>query len=212
MNKLSTTLPSVKEKLISLLILTILFISIAASAATPADSLPTIPNTRSSRLRSALTWVGEFPYSAGVEFSCLFEELIDLNFGFGLGMSGAKAGFGTRIYPLRRHNLSPMAGIYLYIATGLWDMEVSNDEGTAMYRITPDGAVLVSGGIRYRFGIGEYLTGAIGYSFPFIGEKARYISGSTDPALKQQMDKFATGGFSINVGIIIKLNRGSYRK
>lgn len=57
-----------------------------------------------------------FPYSAGLEFSLLFSELIDVNMGVGAGLSGWKYGAGTRIYPLRHSKVSPMIGAYFYHA------------------------------------------------------------------------------------------------
>ena len=205
---------------VCLLILIISFLSFAvvgsARAGMPSemrtDSISPVPQYQLIQVKIGFNLGYEFPYSGGIEFSCLFKEFIDVNFGYGLGMSGAKAGFGTRIFPMRRQKLSPMGGVFVYIASGLWDMEVSNNNVKAIYRITPDGAFMVNGGFRFRYGKGQYLIAGIGYSFPFAGEKARYVSGSRDPEMKRSADMFATGGFSLDVGLIIKLSRGSYKK
>lgn len=153
----------------------------------------------------------EFPYSAGLELSFLIKEIIDLNFGCGLGMSGTKYGVGTRIYPVPNRKVSPMFGVYLYHANGIKSLNVNVYEEVGEYRITPDNAVLLNAGIRFRFGKGHYLVGGLGYSIPFAGEKAVYISGSRSGSVQSFANVFATGGFSINVGILLKLSKGHYR-
>ncbi len=154
----------------------------------------------------------EFPYSPGVEFSFLFSELVDINFGFGFGSSGAKGGVGARVYPIRTKKISPMAGLFYYRASGMGEWQITQGDETAVYEITRDRALLINAGFRYRFGKGHYFTTAVGYSFPFAGDKAKYVSGSTNPEIKNTMDIFCTGGFSIDVGLQVKLNKGSYRK
>lgn len=153
-----------------------------------------------------------FPYSCGLEVSCLFNELVDVNVGCGLGISGAKIGFGSRIYPLRTKKFSPLFGLYLYYATGFWEMEVKKNNESAVYRISPDYALLPFVGFRIRFGKGQYFTCGIGYVFPYFGKMAAYQSGSHSPDLKKTMDAYATGGVSVNAGILIKLNRGNFKK
>lgn len=152
-----------------------------------------------------------FPYSAGLEFSLLFSELIDVNMGVGAGLSGWKYGAGTRIYPLRHSKLSPMIGAYFYHATGLQSINVSINLDEANYRITPDNALLLNGGMRLRFGNGHYFTAAVGYVFPFEGDQAVYMSGSRNEALRNMANAISTSGLSVNVGILLKLSRGHYR-
>lgn len=151
-----------------------------------------------------------FPYSAGIELSVLFSELVDLNAGVGAGLSGLKYGGGARIYPLRSAKISPMAGVFVYHATGLRELNVSNDFGQATFNITPDNAVLLNGGARLRFGHGNYLTLAAGYIFPFVGDQAERLYGSPSPQLQNMANAVATSGFSLNIGIQIKLSRGHY--
>lgn len=151
-----------------------------------------------------------FPYSAGVEFSALFLELFDINAGVGVGMSGWKYGGGMRVFPLRASKFSPLAGMYVYHATGLRDVMVGNELGQATFNITPDTAVLLNGGARMRFGHGNYLTLAMGYVFPFAGDKAVRVSGSNSPELQDIANAFATSGFSLNFGILIKISKGNY--
>jgi hypothetical protein len=71
---------------------------------------------------------------------------------------------------------------------------------------------LLNGGIRFRYGKGQYLMLSLGYAFPFVGDKAVYISGSHSASIESFMNAVSTGGFSVNVGILIKLNRGSFIK
>jgi hypothetical protein len=207
-----------KLKLLSLNLI-LCFISISAISANPYilgdkanDSLSIIPQYQTIQVKIGFNLGYDFPYSCGFEFSCLFKELIDANLGCGLGMSGAKIGFGSRIYPLRKKNFSPMAGVYFFYATGLWDMGVGNGNDKATYRITPDYAIQTSLGFRCRFRKGQYFIFGLGYTFPYFGEKAKYISGSKNPDHKKSMDAFATGGISMNIGFLIKLSRGSYLK
>lgn len=152
-----------------------------------------------------------FPYSGGAEFSLLFKELIDVNAGVGIGMSGLKYGAGTRIYPFRSSKISPMVGVYVYRATGTKSVNISVNMNQAEYRITPDTAILFNGGMRMRFGRGHYLTAAAGYVFPFHGDQAVYKSGSRDPSLQSFANTVATSGLSINFGILLKLSSGNYK-
>lgn len=161
-----------------------------------------------TKLGFNLGWT--FPYSAGVEFSVLFLELFDVNAGVGMGVSGWKYGGGMRFYPIRASKFSPMVGMYLYHATGLRDLSVSTEYEMATFNITPDTAVLLNGGARMRFGHGNYLTMAMGYVFPFVGEQAVRTSGSNSPDLQSAANAFATSGFSFNFGILIKISKGNY--
>lgn len=151
-----------------------------------------------------------FPYSAGVEFSMLFHELFDVNVGGGVGLSGWKYGAGARFYPMRDSKVSPMIGGYLYHATGIKALLLFNKYEDAEYQITADNAFLLNGGMRLRFGRGNYFTVAVGHIFPFEGEQAKYLNGSRDRQLRNRANSLATSGLSINVGILIKLSRGHY--
>jgi len=153
----------------------------------------------------------EFPYSIGMECSFLFSELVDANIGCGIGMSGFKVGVGARIYPIRKKKTSPMIGAYFYHASGLGTLNVNVNEDAGTYSIPSDNAVLVNAGFRTRFKKGHYLIAGIGYSIPYKGERAQYQSGSESSSLQSFADAFRVGGFSINVGILIKLTKGYYR-
>lgn len=153
-----------------------------------------------------------FPYSAGVEFALLFNELVDINAGVGLGISGAKYGGGLRLYPMRESIVSPMIGTYLFYATGTKDLTISSNGYEAVYDITPETAALVNGGLRLRFGSGHFLTAAAGLIFPFYGEQARFRSGSGSEEIKNMANALATSGFSFNIGIQIKLSSGHYEQ
>lgn len=153
-----------------------------------------------------------FPYSAGVEFALLFNELVDINAGVGLGISGAKYGGGLRLYPMRESIVSPMIGTFLFHATGTKDLTLSSNGFEAIYDITPETAALVNGGLRFRFGSGHYLTAAAGLIFPFYGEQAQYRSGSRSEDLENMANALATSGFSFNIGIQIKLSSGHYEQ
>lgn len=153
-----------------------------------------------------------FPYSAGVEFALLLNELVDVNAGVGLGVSGAKYGGGLRIYPMRENAISPMIGTYLFHATGTKELTISSNGFEAVYDITPETAALVNGGFRFRFGSGHYFTAAAGLIFPFYGEQAKYRWGSRNADLQSMANSLATSGFSFNVGIQIKLSSGHYEQ
>lgn len=154
----------------------------------------------------------EFPYAVGVEGSLLFDEMVDINMGFGIGMSGVKIGFGSRFFPIRNKKVSPMIGAYYYHASGINSINVSVNKEEGEYKITADNALLLNTGMRFRFGKGHYLMAGIGYSFPFKGDKAQYKSGSNASAVQSFADAISVGGFSMNVGILIKLSSGYYRK
>jgi hypothetical protein len=153
----------------------------------------------------------DYPYSAGIELSLLFNEIVDCNLGFGLGMSGAKLGIGVRTFPVRNSNFSPMFGAYLYHATGLKNLNVYVNDDEAVYDITSDNALLLNTGARFRFGKGHYIIAGIGYSIPFNGEKAVYKSGSTSESVETFANIFGTGGLSMNFGVLIKISKGNYR-
>lgn len=157
----------------------------------------------------SLGW--DYPYSAGIELSFLFNELIDCNVGFGLGLSGKKLGLGARMFPVRNNSFSPMFGAYFYHATGLKDLNVSVNDRHAVYDITPDNAVLLNAGGRFRFGKGHYVIAGIGYSIPFKGEKAVYKSGSTAESVENFANILGTGGLSLNIGLLFKVSKGNFR-
>lgn len=174
--------------------------------------IPTTFNYQPVQIKIGFNLGYEFPYSAGLEFSFLIKEIVDINFGCGMGMSGTKYGLGTRIFPVPNRKVSPMFGVYLYHANGIKSLNVNVYEEVGEYQITPDNAVLLNAGIRFRFGKGHYLVGGLGYSIPFEGNKAVYISGSRSSSVQSFANVFATGGFSINAGILLKLSKGHYRK
>jgi hypothetical protein len=153
----------------------------------------------------------DFPYATGAEISFLFSELIDINMGVGVSMSGTKVGIGTRIFPVRSKRVSPMIGAYLYHASGINNINVYVNNDEARYRISKDNALLLNAGMRFRFSKGHYLIAGLGYSFAFDNEKAVYMGGSRSSSVKSFADALAVGGFSLNVGILFKLNPGSYR-
>ncbi len=160
------------------------------------------------KLGANLGW--DHPYSAGLELSCLFDELYDVNIGFGLGMSGAKVGIGARYFPIRDKALSPMLGAYLYHATGIKELNMYVNQDEAIYKITPDNALLLNAGLRYRINKGHYLIGAIGYSIPFKGDKAQYLYGSRASTVETFANSISTGGLSLNVGVLIKVSSGHF--
>ena len=167
-----------------------------------SDSLGTGIKTR---LGFGLGW--EHPYSAGMELSFSFNEAVDINTGFGFGFSGAKFGVGCRLYPFKNNKISPVIGGFLFHATGIGDIKVNTNEEEAFYRITPDNAFLINGGIRLRSKSGDYFLATLGHSFAFEDKKAVYKSGSTDPFLNDFADAFATGGFSICLGYLMQLGK-----
>lgn len=201
----------------SLLFCACCFLGINATFAQQAQQSPDFLNESAPvyqplqfKLGFNLGWT--FPYSGGVELSLLFNELFDVNVGGGIGVSGLKYGAGARLYPLRNSKVSPMIGTYFYHATGTKTLNVSMNMDEAEFRITPDNAVLVNGGMRLRFGRGHYFTAAMGYVFPFEGEQAVRKWGSRNPALQNFANSLATSGFSFNVGILLKLSGGHYEK
>jgi hypothetical protein len=175
------------------------------------NQIDSTPGFQHLQVKTGFNLGWDYPYSAGLELSVLFHELVDCNLGFGLGMSGAKLGIGVRTFPLRNSNFSPMFGAYLYHATGLKNLNVYVNNDEAVYDITPDNAVLLNTGARFRFGKGHYIIAGIGYSIPFNGEKATYKSGSTSESVETFANMFGTGGLSLNFGVLIKISKGRYR-
>lgn len=150
------------------------------------------------------------PYSAGLECAVLFHELVDVNAGVGIGISGAKVGGGLRYYPLRKPKVSPMLGMLLFRSTGVEPLALSNGAFEATYALMPQTALLTNAGFRLRFGHGNYFTVATGYVFTFSGDRVVFQRGSRDPAFQTAAELLATGGFSLNVGIQVKLTKGHY--
>jgi hypothetical protein len=153
----------------------------------------------------------EFPYAIGIEGSFLFDEMVDINMGLGFGFNGFKLGFGSRVFPVRDKMVSPMIGAYFYHASGLHSINVTVKEEKGEFRIPSGNALLINAGMRFRFSRGNYLIAGIGYSIAFNGDKAQYISGSKAGSVQSFADKSAVGGYSINVGILLKLTNGNYR-
>ena len=153
----------------------------------------------------------ETAYATGIELSFLFHELVDFNFGFGLGISGAKYGFGSRFYPIRNKKFSPMIGLFFYQSTGMKSLNVSVNEKQGKFKIYPDKCILVNTGYRFRFGKGHYVIGSIGYSTPFEGKRAQYLSGSTSSSVQSFANAVAPGGLSVQIGFLLKLSDGKFK-
>lgn len=151
------------------------------------------------------------PYGTGLDFSFMFNEIIDANFGCGISISGTKTGLGTRFYPIRNKSFSPMIGAFLFHSAGQSKITVSFNEDSGIFRINPDNAILINGGFRLRFGKGHYLITGLGYSIPFKGEDAEYLSGSTLSSVQSLANTLTIGGISMSFGIVIKLSKGNYR-
>lgn len=180
---------------------------------TTVDSLSEKIEYQKLQFKLGLNLGWEFPYSVGPELSFLFNELVDVNIGGGAGASGGgKFGTGARIYPTRSQRFSPMIGTYLYHTTGISKIKLTVNNVEASYKIPSDNALLIDAGLRVRFGKGHYLIAGIGYSLPFKHEDAEYIDGSTDKSVQSFANNLKPGGFSINVGFLIKLSKGYYRK
>jgi len=219
MIKLKTSDMSKTKKLTRFLISAIMGIAVlgfSGNHLVASDSIPVSATDSTAGFQKIQTKIGfglgwDYPYSAGIELSLLLNEIIDCNVGFGLGMSGAKLGIGARTFPVRNSNFSPMFGAYLYHATGLKNLNVNVNTEEAVYDITPDNAILLNTGARFRFDKGHYIIAGIGYSFPFNGGKAVYRSGSTSESVKTFANALGTGGLSINFGVLLKINKGNYR-
>jgi hypothetical protein len=208
---------SILSQLSALLFL--LFCSIKAfpaenftSISTRLDSISEQTKYQPLQFKVGFTSGWKAPYGTGLDFSFLINEVIDVNIGCGISISGTKIGLGTRFYPIRNKNFAPMIGVYLFNSAGQNSITVSFNTDSAKYRIKPDKAVQIDAGFRYRFGKGHYIITGVGYSIPFKGENAEYLSGSTLDTVRSMADGLRIGGFSINFGILIKLSKGYYRK
>ncbi len=177
-----------------------------------ADSLDKQNVFQPLQFKLGLTSGWKAPYGTGVDFSFMIYELIDVNIGYGISISGNKFGLGTRFYPIRNNDFSPMIGAFIYHSKGQNSVTVSFNTDSAKYRIKPDNAIQINIGARYRFGKGHYFIGSLGYSIPFKGEEAEYISGSTLDSVKDLANGLRIGGVSVYCGILIKLSTGNYRQ
>jgi len=163
------------------------------------------------QVKLGLTSGWKAPHGTGIDFSLTINELVDINLGAGISISGTKIGVGARLYPLREKDFSPMIGAFLYHSGGMERITVTYNYDEAVYRINPNNAFQINAGARYRFGKGHYFIGALGYAFPFNKEGAEYINGSTLDTVRSVADAITIGGFAVYGGILIKLTPGNYR-
>lgn len=170
----------------------------------------TIPDYQPLQLKLGFNLGWCFPYSGGLEFSLLFHELIDINAGVGIGISGFKYGGGARLYPMRDSKVSPMIGAFVFHAAGAKGVVIPIGFEDATYDITPETAFLINGGMRLRFGRGHFFTAAVGYIEPFEGDQAEYQRGSRERRIRNVADALSTSGLSVNFGLQLKISKGYY--
>lgn len=187
-----------------MLILALAFAS-SLSLAHGSVKLDTLPKATTTRLGFDLGW--EFPYSAGMELAVAIAEVVEINAGVALGLSGAKAGIGLRAYPLVRSKWSPMVGAHLFTTSGLGEVTITKNTREALYRIPGNNGFVINVGARNRFKNGDYFMVAIGRSFAFDNEKAIYLDGSPDDDIKDIANIMGVGGFSFNLTYLIKLGK-----
>ena len=164
---------------------------------------------RPLQFRGGITSGWNAPYGSGLDFSFLIYQIIDVNFGFGVGKLGygTKIGLGTRFYPIRDPDFfSPMIGVYLFEGSGIDELTLVKkrylkENDTAKYRIKPNKAVQLNVGFRTREEERVSMSVSVGYSFLFKNEEAEYLSGSTLDELRSRANLYRIGGFSINLGL-----------
>lgn len=198
-----------KLKILCILSFLLPVISIANTVEENQTNSKTIYQPVQVKAGMHLGW--DFPYATGLEASVLLHELVDFNTGASIGMSGAKVGFGVRAYPLRKPRVSPLVGCYYYRNSGINRLNVNVNYDYAVYRIPANSAILLNAGIRIRLGKGHYILTSMGNSIPLAHRRAKYISGSTSSSVRNFANSFVLGGFSFNVGFLLKLNSGYYR-
>lgn len=198
-----------------LALLLLFFCSTKAFSSDHFTSISTRPYSSSEQMKHQPLQFGvgfttgwKAPYGTGLDFSFLIKEIVDVNFGCGISPWGvSKIGLGTRIYPIRNTDFSPMLGVYLFESSGK-DLTFEKhyfmrEPDIAKYRIKPDKAVQINVGFRARseYEDGFYTNVGVGYSFGFKNEEAEYLSGSTLDELRSRANIYRIGGFSINLGI-----------
>jgi hypothetical protein len=174
----------------------------ATSISTARDSMPTPVKTR---IGFDLGW--ESPYSAGMQLSMTIKEVIDLNAGVGLGLSGFKAGIGARVYPMPQNNWSPMVGAYLFATSGLGEVTLTSNNDEALYRIPSARAYAIQLGLRAKVD-DDYFIICAGHSWAYKGGNSVYLDGSTSDNIEKVADIMGVGGFSFNLSYLIRLGRG----
>lgn len=182
----------------------------SASSGVVKKSKVDIPDYQPLQLKLGFNLGWCFPYSGGLEFSLLFHELLDINAGVGIGVSGFKYGGGARLYPMRDSKVSPMIGAFIFHSTGTEGVVIPIGFEDATYDITPETAFLINGGMRLRFGKGHYFTAAVGYIEPFEGDQAEYVRGSRERQIRDVANALSTSGLSVNFGLQLKISKGHY--
>ncbi|GAA4373728.1 hypothetical protein GCM10023186_04600 [Hymenobacter koreensis] len=179
----------------------------ATTSDTPArpTPLPHLSNFRTSSLAISLGWGA--PYGFGIEYAHMLGSNFDVNAGAGIGVGG-KIGIGTRYYFRPERNFTPYVGANLTRSGRVDNVDVTYNNETANYSMTPSGLLSLRGGFRWQPGhVG--LSGTLGYGARLTGDPVVYSPYTPQPSqpLRDLVQTISPGGIEISIAMHIGLGR-----
>jgi hypothetical protein len=126
------------------------------------------------------------------------------NIGLGFSMSGFKMGIGTQYFFKAENKFSPYTGIHFTHNGGIGNLNVFVNQDSAVYAIDAGNSFHLRGGFRYALSSINFYTN-LGYGILLSGGKARYVSGSTDDAVKSLATVMEPKGLEVSIGIKFRL-------
>ncbi|WP_147320825.1 hypothetical protein [Hymenobacter lapidiphilus] len=177
----------------------------ADSYAYPQSGQPPASLYRRSALGITLGWGA--PYGWGFDYAHMVSPRVDVNAGFGLGISGAKIGVGSRFYLAPEKKVSPYFGANLVLSSATSN-SLDIDGDYTEYTTKANTVLNLRSGLRWQPGrVG--LLGTLGYGVRLGGDPIVY--NSTNPNPTQLTRDFAQaigpGGLELSLGISIGLGR-----
>ncbi|WP_019947962.1 hypothetical protein [Hymenobacter aerophilus] len=164
-----------------------------------------VSDYRRSALGITLGWGA--PYGWGIDYAYMVSPQVDVNAGFGLGLSGGKLGIGSRVYLAPERKVSPYFGANLVLSSAT-DNTLSVDNDYVEYRTRANALLHLRSGLRWQPGrVG--LLGTLGYGLRLGGDPIEYSPLTPSPAqlTRDVVQAIGPGGLEVSLGLSIGLGR-----
>lgn len=171
----------------------------------PQSGQPPASLYRRSALGITLGWGA--PYGWGFDYAHMVSPRVDVNAGFGLGLSGAKIGVGSRFYVAPEKKVSPYFGANLVLSSAT-DNTLDVDGDYTEYTTKANAVLNLRTGLRWQPGrVG--LLGTLGYGVRLGADPIVYSYSTPNPAplTRDVAQAIGPGGLELSLGLSIGLGR-----